>query len=177
MPRSPVPTPPAGVALRSIGGWPARRWMAVVLGGAAVGLLAGIPTGVLPSPLYTRMTPVLWWNYPVWVLTMVLGGLAIATYIRTPDTDDRGRVGGVAGGGILSTLAIGCPVCNKLVVAAIGTSGALSVWAPLQPLLAVAGLGLLAYALLRRLRGEIYCPTTLPLAAAFEPSQSNRPPR
>lgn len=148
----------------------------MALGGTVVGLVTGIPTGVLPSPLYTRMTPVLWWNYPVWVLTIVLGGLAIATYVRTPDSDDRGRVSGVAGGGILSTLAIGCPVCNKLVVAAIGTSGALSVWAPLQPLLAVAGLGLLAYALLRRLRGEIYCPVTLPPAAALEPNQSSMPP-
>jgi hypothetical protein len=27
------------------------------------------------------MTPVLWWNYPVWVLTAILTGLIVATYV------------------------------------------------------------------------------------------------
>ncbi len=35
-----------------------------------------------------------------------------------------------AGGGLLSALAIGCPVCNKAVVLLLGSAGALTVWAP-----------------------------------------------
>lgn len=27
--------------------------------------LGGIPTGIVPTSLYTRTTPILWWNYPV----------------------------------------------------------------------------------------------------------------
>lgn len=50
----------------------------------------------------------------------------------------------MASGGLLSYFAIGCPVCNKLVVLALGSSGAISWFAPLQPLLAVASVGLLA---------------------------------
>jgi len=44
----------------------------------------------------------------------------------------RGRLGG---GGLLSFLAIGCPICNKLVVLALGLGGVLRWFAPIQPLL------------------------------------------
>jgi hypothetical protein len=55
-------------------------------------------------------------------------------------------------GGVAAFLAIGCPVCNKVVLVLLGTSGALTIWAPLQPLLALASLGLLAVTLAWRLR-------------------------
>jgi len=41
------------------------------------------------------------------------------------------------GASVLATFAIGCPICNKLVVALLGVSGALTCWAPLQPLIGV----------------------------------------
>ena len=59
---------------------------------------------------------------------------------------------------MLSFLAVDCPVCNKLVVLAIGISGAMSYWAPLQPFLAVASLALLGFAVRRRLRQLQSCP-------------------
>ena len=145
----------------TITGWPPRRWLAASVGAVVTALVVGTPTGIVPSPFYTRMTPVLWWNYPVWLATAVLGGLILATYVRTPETRSA-MTGASAGGGLLAVLAVGCPVCNKLVVAAIGVSGALSVWAPIQPLLAVTSLGLLAYALRRRLAVERACPTPSP---------------
>lgn len=46
-------------------GWPARRWIAAVLGAGVTAVLIGVPTGIIPTSLYSRMTPVLWWNYPV----------------------------------------------------------------------------------------------------------------
>ena len=60
-------------------------------------------------------------------------------------------------GTLLSFFAVGCPVCNKLVLLALGTSGAMSFFAPLQPILAVASIGLMAYAVRTRLRGEVAC--------------------
>jgi hypothetical protein len=110
------------------------------------------------------MTPVQWWNYPIWTATALLSGLIVATYVRQPVGDsppDHARGTGVAGG-LLSFLAVGCPVCNKIVVAAIGVSGALDYWAPIQPVLGVASLGLLAWALYRRLDGERRCRLTPP---------------
>jgi hypothetical protein len=47
---------------------------------------------------------------------------------------------------------VGCPVCNKLVVLLLGAGGALSYFAPLQPVLGMVSLALLAYALCTRLR-------------------------
>ncbi|MEU3750171.1 MULTISPECIES: hypothetical protein [Streptomyces] len=148
-----------------MGSWPLRRWVVA----AAVTLLAavviGVPTGVAPSPLYTRMTPVLWWNYPAWIVSSVLEGLLAASYVRVgprlaveKPARDRTQTARALSAGLLSAFAVGCPICNKLVIVAIGVSGALSFWAPLQPVLALASVGLLTYALIRRLRTAENCP-------------------
>jgi hypothetical protein len=142
--------------LWSVARWPPRRWVAAVIVGAGAALLIGLPTAVLPNAFFSRMTPVLWWNYPVWVVTAVLVGLTVATYVHAVPGSSA-RTGRVTGGGLLSAFAVGCPVCNKLVVAALGTSGALTIWAPLQPVIAVAALALLGYTFLRRVRGELVC--------------------
>lgn len=140
----------------TVADWPARRWLAAAVGMLGTALVIGVPTGIVGTPFYHRMTPVLWWNYPVWALTALLSGLIGATYIHTGDPTTRpSRVG--LGGGILSLLAVGCPICNKVVVLAIGVTGALNLWAPLQPLIGVASLGLLGWALFQRLRGERLC--------------------
>ena len=142
--------------------WSARRWGAAALGTVTVALLIGLPTVMIPNPVFTRMEPVTAWNRPVWLLTSVLAGLLLATYVREsdapeadPDPDAPTRRGTVAG--FLGYLAVGCPVCNKLVVLALGTSGALSWFAPLQPLLAAASVGLLVWALRTRLRTAAAC--------------------
>lgn len=112
------------------------------------------------------------WSYPVLVVIAVLGGLLLATYVRDAPTprsdanaeqrdandghdDSPGRVG--TAGGLLSFFAIGCPVCNKVVVLAIGTTGALDWFAPAQPLLAAASIVLLGWALRQRLRATSSC--------------------
>jgi hypothetical protein len=115
----------------------------------------GLPTGVIANPFYTRMTPVPWWGYAVWLATAIVSGLLIATYVRGPATSRASGAGVVANVG--SLLAVGCPVCNKVVVAAIGVSGAIDVWAPLQPVIAVASLLLLVWALWFRLRLQRPC--------------------
>lgn len=145
--------------------WPMRRWVVAVIAMLAVSLAIGVPTGIVRTSFYTRMTPVLWWNYPVWAVTAVLSGLIFATFVRTvAPRHSTSRLG--VGGGVLSLLAVGCPVCNKLVVLAIGVTGALNVWAPLQPLLGLVSIGLLVWALSRRLNGERACRVDVERAAA-----------
>ena len=61
-------------------------------------------------------------------------------------------------GTVLGWFAVGCPVCNKLALLALGYSGALTWFAPVQAYLAVAAVGLLGVALVRRLRGQLACP-------------------
>ncbi|MET9914143.1 hypothetical protein ABZZ74_46820 [Streptomyces sp. NPDC006476] len=181
--------------------WPLRRWLAAAAVTVPAALAIGVPTGVIPTPFYTRMTPVLWWNYPVWAISSILEGLLIATYVRmrsmaidtqiggppapvgcsasaneapahdgtnpsalfqgpTPpqEATERPRTARAVIAGVASAFAVGCPICNKLVVLAIGVSGALSYWAPVQPVLGVATVALLGYALFRRLRTATGCP-------------------
>ena len=133
--------------------------MTAALASAASALAIGVPTGIIETGLYTRMTPVLWWNYPVWAASAALAGLIAATYVRRPGSGpapDRGRR--TVAATVVSVFAVGCPVCNKLIIALIGVSGALNVWAPLQPLLGVMSVGVLVAALVVRLRGQRACP-------------------
>ncbi|WP_447138808.1 hypothetical protein [Micromonospora sp. LZ34] len=76
----------------------------------------------------------------------------MATYVGS--RADRDLTGKSAGGGLLSLLAIGCHACNKLVVMLVGASCALCLWAPLQPLLAIASIVLLGWAPRARLAAE-----------------------
>ncbi|GGL35291.1 hypothetical protein GCM10010095_20760 [Streptomyces anthocyanicus] len=144
--------------------WPARRWVVAAAVTMIAAIVIGVPTGVAPTPFYTRMTPVLWWNYPVWLVSSVLEGLLVASYVRIgpaeareTSTPGRPRTARALGAGLLSAFAVGCPICNKLVVLALGVSGALAYFAPVQPALALASVALLVHALMRRLRAEKVC--------------------
>jgi len=81
----------------------------------------------------------------------VLSGLLLATYVREPGQAEPATTASRSGtiGGLLSFLAVGCPVCNKIALIALGYSGALQWFAPLQPVLAVVGVALLAATVLR----------------------------
>ncbi len=118
--------------------WGARRWSAAAGGAAVTALAIGLPTDVIPNPVFGRPVPVTWWSVPVLIMTSVLAGLLLGTYVRDADAtpaelDRPGRAAGI--GGLLTFFAVGCPVCNKLVLVALGTTGAMELFAPLQPLL------------------------------------------
>ena len=140
-----------------------------LVAGALVALAIGLPTDVIPNPVFGRPVPVTWWSYPTLVITAVLGGLLAATYVdgrsgapsSLDEMDAPTRRGGIAG--LLSFFAVGCPVCNKLVIVALGTTGARQWFEPLQPLLAVASIALLAWALRARLRSATSCSRLRPL--------------
>ncbi|MFJ8819994.1 hypothetical protein [Amycolatopsis thermoflava] len=150
-----------------------RRWGPPV-GTAVVSALAvGVPTDVIDTALFTRMTPVRWWEPPVLVLTAVLAGVWVAIPRRAGDV--RGR-GGVLGAVTAAVFAVGCPICNKIVVALLGISGALGIWAPVQPVLAVLSLLALAAAVVVRWRRRA-CPVDVPGQVTPEASPDARTPR
>lgn len=153
--------------------WSRRRWLAAAGGTLLSALVLGLPTELIPNPIFGRQIEAPTWSYLAFGVTAVLAGLLLATYVRNEPAAVAAGSGGPDGagdrplsadekrftiGGLLSFLAIGCPTCNKLVVIALGSSGALTWFEPVQPILAVAGIGLLAYALRRRLQGEVACP-------------------
>jgi len=151
----------ANLGVASIRAWPPRRWLVAVAAAVLAALVIGVPTGIVRTSFYIRMTPVTWWDYPVWAISALLVGLTAATYVRVAGAAPAGanRSRRTLGATLLSTFAVGCPICNKLVVALIGVSGALSYWAPLQPVLGVLSIALLLTGLAVRLRATVACPS------------------
>lgn len=146
------------------------RIAVAVCAGASCALIIGLATALIPNPVFGRDIAPVWWNYPVWALTSALMGVLTATYVGRPGVDaeagespgsDRSGPMGVIGG-VLAWFAVGCPVCNKLALLALGYSGAIAWFAPFQPLLALAALILVGAAVVRRLAGEIACPVRPP---------------
>lgn len=189
--------------------WPARRWAVAGIAALVSTVALAIPTALIPNPIFGRAIAPEWWSWPVTIITGVLAGVLIATYVAiprnrvpvgastgsdatgpaalgtdatgqdtsdgntTPDSTLRGASGehldkaGKAGviGGLVSFFAVGCPVCNKLVLIALGTTGAMQWFAPIQPILAVGAIALLVWALRRRLLNETSCAVRIPAAS------------
>ncbi|QDQ99015.1 hypothetical protein FO059_14545 [Tomitella fengzijianii] len=116
----------------------------------ATAVIVGVPTDIIANPWFSREIPVRWWEYPVLAATCLLTAAWFAIRMTRPQ-DTTGK-SGAYGGAALALFAVGCPVCNKLVLLAVGTSGALGLWAPIQPYLAVVSLALLGAAVAYRWR-------------------------
>ena len=140
--------------------WPARRWLVALAAATAFVLVVAVPTDLIDTPVFGREVPPTWWAWPSLLTSSLLGGLLVATYVRAPSQPDRpsSRRGGWAGG-LLTYFAVGCPVCNKLVLLALGSAGAMTWFEPFQPVLQAAAVLLLLWALRSRLLGELSCPT------------------
>lgn len=130
--------------------------------GLAALLLIGVPTAVIPSPWFGREIPPRPLDYLFLALTVPLVAALGATYALPLACPTRERQ--LTAGGMLSFFAIGCPVCNKIAVLALGWGGAMTYFAPVQPLLGVVSLALLGYALWGRACYLVFTP-----AAALVP--------
>lgn len=117
-----------------------------------------LPTAVVENPVFGREIGVTSWSVTVIVISSILTGLLTATYVKNDFSDENPRQLKIGGAGaLLSYFAVGCPVCNKLALIALGYSGAIQYFAPIQPYLAVVGIALLAYSLRMRLNNEYSC--------------------
>jgi uncharacterized membrane protein len=134
------------------GGMQVLRYLLFGVAGSLGSMLVlGVPTALVPNPIFTRMVPPRPLDYVVLALVAMLAGILAATYARPvacPLAERR-----TLGGSLLAFVGIACPTCNKVVLALLGTSGALTYFQPLQPVLSLLGLGLLAWAVLVRVRG------------------------
>lgn len=151
-------------AVRSLRMWGIRRIVIAIAAAGACAVIIGLSTVLIPNSFFSRDISAEWWDYPVWILMSILLGLLIATYVREPGAEASDDVaeprGGAFGtvGGMLGWFAVGCPVCNKIALAVLGYTGALTYFAPLQPVLAVLSVLLLFVAVVVRLKGQFSCP-------------------
>jgi hypothetical protein len=93
---------------------------------------------------------------PIPLAPAVSGSAAAATHAASPtaSTSAAARDGSLLGtlAGFGAFLAIGCPLCNKIVLVVLGASGAMSIWAPIQPIVGAVSVALLAATVAWRLR-------------------------
>jgi hypothetical protein len=129
-----------------------RFLILAAVGAALSALLLGIPTAIIPNPVFHRIVDAGPSNYFFWASTSVVTGALLATYALPRTINDRATEAGL-GGGFLAYLAVGCPLCNKAVVALLGASGAVTIFQPIQPFLGALGLVLASIALVIRIRG------------------------
>jgi hypothetical protein len=141
----------------------ARLFAVAVLGALGTALLVGIPTDVVPNPWFGREIGVRTLDVLVLVVLSVLTGALVATYAVAGAAGAGAPRAGI-GSGIVGWFAVGCPVCNKLVVTLLGASGVTSTFAPVQPFVGVAAVALAATAL--GLRARAIRRGTCPLPAA-----------
>lgn len=149
--------------VESVVAWPRRRWAFAAATAVGGFVLAALSTDIIPNPVFGRDVPPTWWSTPALAASSITAGMLAATYVASPLNEGprvHGRLGAI--GSMASFFAVGCPVCNKLVLVALGYSGALRYFAPAQPFLAVAGLALLLWALVARVTKERSCPVALP---------------
>jgi hypothetical protein len=112
-------------------------------------LAIGLVTAIIENPLFVRMTPVRPQDYVIWLASGLLVGLIAGTFVGPAPARHGGKT---ISGGVLSVLAVGCPICNKLVVLLLGVSGALTIFEPAQLYLGVVSVVLLAWTLRLRAR-------------------------
>ena len=135
---------------------PGATWPRAVLFAAVAAVVIAVPSDIIDTPIFGRPVAVRWIDYVILAVTSALIGLIFA--IR-PEAGDSAELVAAAErqgtrtvwGGFVSFLAVGCPVCNQAVVALVGVSGAMSWWAPVQPVVGLLAVSLLVYTLRKRL--------------------------
>jgi len=145
-----------GAALRR---WPERRWWTALATATSTVIVIAVPTDLINTPIFAREVPPTAWSWPVLIVSAILAGLVTATYVAYPEGAAPRRAEGRLGlaGWTITFFAVGCPVCNKLVLLALGTTGAMQFFEPVQPYLAAASIILLAWALFARVSRESSC--------------------
>lgn len=129
-----------------------RGWLVAAGAGLAMLLTVSLTMAIVDNRFFVRMTPVRPQDHAIWLASGLLVGLITGTFVGpAPAGDGRKTVSG----GVLSVLAVGCPICNKLVVLLLGVSGALTVFGPAQLYLGALSVALLAWTFRLRARAVV----------------------
>ncbi|MCP5029618.1 MAG: hypothetical protein GY929_25380 [Actinomycetia bacterium] len=140
-----------GSTLSQLRSLPGRTYLRAVPIALVAAVVIGVPADLIDTPIFGRPVPVRGIDYLILAVTAALIGLVFAIRLDGEAEGDEAQQTRTVWGGFVSFLAVGCPVCNQMVVALVGVSGALSWWEPVQPLVGLLAIGLLLAALRQRL--------------------------
>lgn len=150
---APTPTTPNVGVEDLVAAVRAMTWRDVtraVIAAVVTFVALGIPADIIENSVFGRPIPVRAIDVVILAVSAVLTGLIVG--LRPPELPDAPEDRPMFAGAFVTFFAVGCPVCNRLVVSLIGTSGALNWFRPLQPVLGLLAVGLLLVALHRRVR-------------------------
>lgn len=128
--------------------------------------LIGVSTDTISNPWFERKVPVHTFDWIVLIAISVLTGALVVTYFLGQSSLVGTRAG--VGSGVLGWFAVSCPLCNKVVLVLLGTSGATSIFEPIQPVLGALAIALALVALAVRIRMLLHgtCPVPTPPSMA-----------
>jgi hypothetical protein len=147
-----------------------RTILKAVVAGCAAALatlaLIGITTDVIANPWFGRKVPVRTFDWVVLIAISCLTGALVVTYFLGQSSMVATRAG--VGSGVIGWFAVSCPLCNKVVLVLLGTSGATSLFEPIQPYLGGLAIALACGALAARIRMLLRgtCPVPTPSIGA-----------
>jgi len=114
-------------------------------------LIMGTPTALISTPLikYSRMIPATFLDYFFLITTSVLLGtlISLKLYFNSKEKSEYKA----AAGGIAGFIAFSCPICNVLLVSALGSATIMTFIEPLRPVLGIASIIILIYLIYREL--------------------------
>ena len=112
-------------------------------------IIFGVINVLIKNKFFIRMTPVHWYDYLFLTLTAVLSGAytGLWYYNKKSNKSISDKCNYAAAGGVVGGLfSFGCAICNKLLIFLLGLSGVMTYFMPLQPILGIASISVLGYA-------------------------------
>ncbi len=131
-------------------------WPYVAIGSVAAIIaffLFGIPTAVIPNSYFFRMSPVTIFDYIFLPINSVLFGAFIAllfyqgNYKRLIKLKNTKTESAATGAAFVNVLALGCPICNVVLVSLFSTTALMTYLEPARPALSVLTAGILGTAI------------------------------
>ena len=123
-----------------------RFWIIGIVSSIVFFFVFGIPTNVIPNPLFTRMVSRTVLDYVFLVSSSVLLGAYLGVHLYKKNQSKKCTTATYSGA-IGSILAFGCPVCNKLLVLLFGATALLTYFEPYRHMLGFASIAMLGGAL------------------------------
>jgi len=122
-------------------------------------LLFGIPTALIPTPWFTRMISARSSDYVFLLLNSALIGAYVG--VHAYEKHEKSKKGDVMAttGGIANIFAVGCPICNKVLVALLGASAVMAYIEPIRVWLGIFSAGLVGVALWFKVKNVKACVT------------------
>jgi len=114
-------------------------------------LIFGIPTDLVPNNYFIRMIPIKATDYIFLSLTSIMLGTYIALYYYDKKTNKKCNYTAY-GGAVAGIFAVGCPICNVMLISLFSATAILTYFEPYRPILGVLSLGILGTALIYKIK-------------------------